>query len=155
MEKVINSIPQYASDKLNFVCWPHYWSLKGRWYPRTPVKNLRFCKEAAFFNSLPSKFVFVTTILSHFEDPFHRKCGWKELGENLIHPNMNFNPFTPTRLSKRPLSPSHSRRQDVENIKSATSSWKDRNEGVLYYYLSRLERVKHFLFAGKVEIPAL
>ena len=30
-------------------------------------------------NSLPSKYSLPTTVFSHFEDPFDKKCYWKEL----------------------------------------------------------------------------
>ena len=35
--------------------------------------------EEAFLNSLPSKSSLATTDFAHFEDPFDRKCCWKEL----------------------------------------------------------------------------
>ena len=38
------------------------------------------CQEEAFLNSLPSKFLLPTTIFSHSEDPYDRKCKGKEIG---------------------------------------------------------------------------
>ena len=55
-----------------------------------------------------------------------------------------FNHFTLTYRSEHHLPPIHLHRQDIANVKSATSSRKGRSEGVLCYYAGRLERVNVF-----------
>ena len=48
--------------------------LKGRWGVYLPVRNFIICVEA-FFNSVPSKSPLGTTVFTHLEVTFHRKCG--------------------------------------------------------------------------------
>ena len=63
--------------------WVNFVRLRGKikdmhWVVKVKVGR-KGAKEEAFLNSLPSKFSLVTTVFYHSEDPFHRKCSWKEL----------------------------------------------------------------------------
>ena len=82
---------------------------------------------------------------NHFLD-CKRPTQTPRLNDCILPLSCNFshvNPFTPTWRSERQLPPTHSRRHDVAYAKSATSIWKDRCEGVLYYYAGRHEKVNH------------